>query len=227
MIRDRLTGAGTRQSAVATDARSAEPLSFSPSIPRDTMTVEQFIDDTIAVSDHLRLRFDQQKIYLLGHSWGSFVGIQAAQVAPTLFHAYIGMAQVTDQLQSEKLAYDFMLAEYARLGDTRMVKALERAPVTLEGGTPDGYLKLRDKAMHGIGVGTMHDMHSVITGIFLASLRFPEYTVHEKLDLWRGRFFSRSFGLWEQVLDTDIFEEPELARRILHNDVLARTRAAP
>jgi pimeloyl-ACP methyl ester carboxylesterase len=247
--------------------------SYSPDIPRETMTVEQFVDDTIAVSDHLRRRFRQDKVYLLGHSWGSFIGIRAAAKAPERFHAYIGMAQITDQLQSEKLAYDVMLAEYARRGDRRMVDALQRAPVTLDGGTPRGYLKLRDRAMHRIGVGTTHDMRSVIRGIFLASLRFPEYTAREKLNVWRGRLFSRSFGLWEEVLRTDVaqevprldvpafffhgvhdhtcsyllakryfhvleaprkrfyafgesahsplFEEPQLARRILENDVLA------
>lgn len=39
------------------------------------MTVEQFVDDTIAVTDYLRRRFDQDRICLLGHSWGSLIGI--------------------------------------------------------------------------------------------------------------------------------------------------------
>jgi pimeloyl-ACP methyl ester carboxylesterase len=198
--------------------------SYSPDIPRETMTVEQFVDDTIAVSDHLRRRFGQDKVYLLGHSWGGFIALQAAAKSPERFHAYIGMAQITDQLRSEELAYDFMLAEYARRGDRRMVLALQRAPVTLDGGTPRRYLKLRDRAMHRIGVGTTHDMRSIIRGIFLPSLRFPEYTAREKLNLWRGRLFSRSFGLWEEVLRTDVAQEaPQLARRILDDDVLART----
>jgi pimeloyl-ACP methyl ester carboxylesterase len=72
---------------------------------------------------------------------------------------------------------------------------------------------LRDKAMHRLGVGTTHDIGSVITGIFLASLRCPEYTVREKWDLWRGRLFSRSFRLWEdEVLRADIPRQvPRLA----------------
>jgi pimeloyl-ACP methyl ester carboxylesterase len=97
-----------------------------------------------------------------------------------------------------------MLAEYRRLGDTRMVRELEKAPVTMTGGTPDAYLRLRDKAMHTLGIGTTHDMKSVITGIFLPSWRFPEYTITEKVNLWRGRSFSRSFGLWEQLIRVDL-----------------------
>jgi pimeloyl-ACP methyl ester carboxylesterase len=176
-------------------------LSYRRSIPPETMTVEQFVDDTLAVTDHLCRRFGQDKVYLLGHSWGSLIGIHAAARSPGRFAAYIGMAQMVDQRRSEKLAYDHLLAEYRRRGDRRMVRALEAAPVTLEGGTPRAYVTmLRDKAMHRLGVGTTHDMDSVITGILLPSLRFPEYTLREKWQLWRGRAFSRSFRLWEDVV---------------------------
>ena len=72
-----------------------------------------------------------------------------------------------------------------------MVRKLEAAPVTMDGGTPEAYLKVRDAAMHRLGVGTTHDMKSVITGIFLPSWRFRGYTWGEKGNLWRGRAFSR------------------------------------
>jgi pimeloyl-ACP methyl ester carboxylesterase len=176
-------------------------LSYRRDIPPETMTVEQFVDDTLAMADHLRRRFGQDKVYVLGHSWGSLIAIQAVARSPERFEAYIGMGQITDQLRSEKLAYDHMLASYRQRGDQRMVRALEAAPVTLEGGTPRRYVTmLRDKAMHRLGVGTMHDMDSVITGIFLPSLTFPEYTLREKWHVWRGRAFSRSFRLWEDVV---------------------------
>ncbi len=179
-------------------------LSYGAGIPRQSMTVEQFVADTLAVTDYLRERFHQDKIYLLGHSWGSFIAIQAAARAPERYHAYIGMAQMVHQLESEKLAYEYMLAEYRRRGSVRMVTDLEKAAVTMTEGTPQGYLGVRDKAMHGLGIGTTHDMKSVITGIFLPSWRFPEYTFSEKINLWRGRAFSRSFGLWDRFIRVDL-----------------------
>lgn len=179
-------------------------LSYASDIPPGTMTIEQFVDDTLAVTDYLRERFDQDQIYLLGHSWGSYIAIQAAAQAPERYRAYLGMAQMVHQLESEKTAYDYMLAAYAERGDNDMVRKLEAAPVTVPGGTPDAYLKVRDTAMHQLGIGTTHDMKSVITGIFLASWRFRGYTVSEKVKLWRGRAFSRSFGLWEQFIRIDL-----------------------
>ncbi len=185
------------------DQRGAA-LSYDSDIPRETMSIEQFIDDTVAVTDYLRERFQQDQIYLLGHSWGSFIAVQAAARAPDRYRAYLGMAQAVYQLESEKIAYHYMLDAYTERGDTDMVHKLRAAPVTIRGGTPDAYLKLRDTAMHKLGIGTTHDMKSVITGIFVASWRFRGYTLREKVNLWRGRTFSRSFGLWEQMIRTDL-----------------------
>ena len=185
------------------DQRGAA-LSYDPGIPSDTMTIEQFIDDTLAVTDFLRARFHQDRIYILGHSWGSFIALQAAARSPGSFKAYLGMAQTVHQLESEKVAHDYMLAAYKERGDTRMVRKLEAAPVTMTDGTPEAYLKMRDTAMHRLGVGTTHDMKSVITGIFLPSWRFRGYTMRERVNLWRGRAFSRSFGLWDQFIRIDL-----------------------
>jgi pimeloyl-ACP methyl ester carboxylesterase len=179
-------------------------LSYDPDIPAASMTIEQHGDDTVAVTDYLRDRFGQDTIYVLGHSWGSFIALQAAARAPEKYAAYLGMAQLVHQLESEKISYDDMLVAYRERGDKAMVRRLEAAPVTMSGGTPEEYLKVRDAAMHRMGVGTTHDMDSVFTGIFLRSLRFRGYTLREKVHLWRGRAFCRSFGLWNQLIRIDM-----------------------
>lgn len=184
-------------------------LSYSPNIPPETMTAEQLIADTLTVTRYLLERFGQEKVYLMGHSWGSYLGIQAAAQAPELFHAYIGVGQVSYQLQSEQLAYEYALAYYRQNGDRRMVRKLEVAPPTLTVPLPPAYEALRDAYMHGAGIGTTRDMPSVITGIFLPSWQFREYTLGEKLNLWRGKVASRSreFGLWDTVQATDLSQQ--------------------
>ena len=87
-------------------------ISYSADIPPETMTLEQMISDTLEVTNYLRNRFDKEKIYLMGHSGGTFIGIQAAARAPELYYAYIGVAQMSNQLKSEKLAYDYMLEQF-------------------------------------------------------------------------------------------------------------------
>jgi len=182
-------------------------ISYSDDIPSETLTLEQMISDTLEVTNYLRHRFGKEKIYLMGHSGGSFIGIQAAARAPELYYAYIGQAQMSNQLKSEKLAYDYMLQQFKENGNREMVRKLEAAPVTLKDGTPAAYLGLRDEAMHSLGIGTTHDMDSVITGIFLPSWQSREYTLLEKVNMWRGKSRSGVSVLWSQMVATDLAQQ--------------------
>jgi pimeloyl-ACP methyl ester carboxylesterase len=184
-------------------------LSYYPDIPPETMTADQFVSDTVKVTNYLRERFGKEKIYLMGHSWGSYIGIQAAAQKPELYYAYIGMGQVSYQIQSEQLAYRYALEKYKMNGNLDMVQKLEAAPPTETVPLPAAYEALRDEYMHGVGIGTTRDMKSVITGIFLPSWRFREYSFREKVNLWRGKIFSRSgdFNLWNKIQATDLTQQ--------------------
>ena len=182
-------------------------LSCNPASPRTTITTQQCILDTFSVTHYLQERFGQDRIYLMAHSGGSFIGLQAVSQRPQLYAAYIGMAQMVDQLRSETLAYEFMVAEYTKHHDARMVERLTAAPVSEAHGTPRGYLAIRDKAMHRLGVGTTHDMRSVVTGDFLPSLASPQYSAAEKVGLWRGKLASGASALWDDMLSTDLAEK--------------------
>jgi pimeloyl-ACP methyl ester carboxylesterase len=179
-------------------------LSYKPGIPPETMTPQQFVADTLSVTNYLRNRFGKDKIYLMAHSGGTFFGLQAAAQAPELYRGYIGVAQMVHQLKSERLAYEYMLQRFKQAGNRRMVHHLEAAAVTMTDGTPPGYLALRDRAMHSLGVGTTHDMRSVLTGIFWPSLRSRHYTPDEKIKLWRGKLTSGVSALWDEMLTTDL-----------------------
>jgi pimeloyl-ACP methyl ester carboxylesterase len=180
-------------------------LSYSPKIARETVTLEQLLADTKEVTNYLRQRFGQQKIFLMGHSGGTFIGIQAAARFPELYHAYIAVSQMTKQFLSEKLAQEYMIGEYQKIGDLGMLGKLEGAPIGP--GIPNDYLAIRDKAMHGLGIGTTRDMKSVITGVFLESLKNQEYTLGEKIKLWRGKASSGVHPLWKTMIANDLAKE--------------------
>jgi pimeloyl-ACP methyl ester carboxylesterase len=178
-------------------------LSYSADIPPESVNPEQLVLDTVAVTNYLRRRFNREKIYLMGHSGGTFIGIQAAARAPELYLAYIGVAQMSNQLESERLAYKYMLQRFKDDGNTTMARRLEEAPIGDTVPLPNPYLKVRDVAMHELGVGTTHDMKSIVTGLLLASVLNREYTLGEKLGMWRGKIFSGN-RLWNKQLSTDL-----------------------
>ena len=100
-------------------------ISYSPDFPREQITLDLLVSDTLAVTNYLRERFGQEKIYLMGHSGGSFIGVYAAARAPELYHAYIGTAQMANQLESERLAYEYMLEQFTATGNKKMVRLLQ------------------------------------------------------------------------------------------------------
>lgn len=172
-------------------------LSYNSKIPVETMTTAQMVADTIAVTQYLRQRFRQEKIYLMAHSFGTYIGIQAAARAPELYHAYIGVAQSVNLALSEELAYQWLLDYYA--DDKKNREQLKKAPY----GTA-AYERIRDRVMHEAGIGTTHKMYSVITGIFLAVMRHREYMLKEKFNIWQGKAFSKNTKLNEEFRQANL-----------------------
>lgn len=178
-------------------------LSFDPARAGEAVTVDLLVADAIEVTDYLRRRFGQERIWLMGHSGGTFLGMRVIARAPERFHAYLGVAQMADQRASEREAWAFLVEEFRRRGDSRMVAALEAAPVTATE-VPDAYLAVRDDAMHRAGVGTMRAMGSVAEGLFLASLQNRELTLGEKIGLWRGKASTGVSSMWKEMLSSDL-----------------------
>lgn len=179
-------------------------ISYSGGIDPKTLNSRQLIEDTKTLSRYLCRRFGREKIYLMGHSGGAFIGLQVAAEAPELYHAYIGVAQMVNQRASEKEAYDEMLRTFEKRGDEGMARRLRRAPVPPQGDIPKAYLAVRDKAMHRAGVGTMHGMRSVLTGLFIPSLFFREYSLADKVKLWRAKAKAGLSVISEEILATDL-----------------------
>jgi pimeloyl-ACP methyl ester carboxylesterase len=97
-----------------------------PSInPLSSMTVDQYKSDVIELSEMLRKRFDEEKVYLVGHSWGTIIAVPAVQERPDLFHAYIGTAQMVDVLETDLIIYHMVLEHSRQTGDIQFVKTLE------------------------------------------------------------------------------------------------------
>jgi pimeloyl-ACP methyl ester carboxylesterase len=85
--------------------------------PTSTYTLEGLVGDTIALTDYLRDRFAEEKVYLLGESWGSTLGVLAVQKRPDLFHAYIGSGQMVSQRVTDQIIWRDLLAYADRTGN--------------------------------------------------------------------------------------------------------------
>jgi pimeloyl-ACP methyl ester carboxylesterase len=82
-------------------------MSLNDNIPADTMTIAQFVDDTKKVTEYLKEKFHKDKIFILGHSWGSVLGTLAVKKYPGDYYAFISAGPVIsmDSLERERAAW--------------------------------------------------------------------------------------------------------------------------
>ncbi len=167
--------------------------------PTDTYTLDGVVDDTIAVTNHLRDRFDQDRIYLLGQSWGSTLGVLAVQQQPELYAAFIGVGQMVSQLATDTIFYDDTLDWAQANGDTGLVDDLTSIG-------PPPYDRMLD---YETALSYEHEVypydHSTNAegeGGFSENFIVSEYTLIDQVHLL-GAFMDTFSVLYPQLQDID------------------------
>ena len=150
---------------------------LQPRHPPGVVTTEQLIRDTIAVTDHLRERFGREGSTCWGTPGAASSASRWRRGRRTGTTRTSAWARSPISRRSEVLAYEYAQDRFRKAGDTRSVRKLEAAPVTMDAPLPRAYMKVRDAVMHRLGVGTTRDMRSVVTGVFVPVWRTPGYTV--------------------------------------------------
>jgi pimeloyl-ACP methyl ester carboxylesterase len=175
------------------------------------MTRAQFVDDILDLSSYLAKRFHKGKILLVGHSWGSVIGMLAAAKSPHLFSAYVGIGQMSRMAESERISYEWTLEQSQRARDTSSAKKLTAiGPPPYTGDhwqskfmTERRILGKRGGEYYGSTIGAL--------GIVLKNLVFSrEYTIVDRVNFFRGIFQSVK-ALYQELSLTDLFiEVPEV-----------------
>lgn len=93
-------------------------------VPDESLNLEQYLSDTHELIEMLRARLGVDRIFLLGHSWGSALGLITAQRHPELLHAYIGMGQATSERRSEELGLQYVRRRAREAGNDEALDEL-------------------------------------------------------------------------------------------------------
>ena len=95
-----------------------------PALNPATLTLERVVADTLELTDYLRERFNEGKIYLLGESWGSTLGVLAVQERPELYYAFIGSGQMVSQRETDQRLFQEVLDLAERRGDEQLAATM-------------------------------------------------------------------------------------------------------
>lgn len=145
-----------------------------PDAVRDTLRIPRFVDDVIEVAEHVRARYGQERVILVGHSWGSILGMHAALKRPDLFHAYVGIGQVINTRENERISFEYGMAQARADGNAEALA--EMATIAPYPGdeplTRERIVLARKWAQHYGGLSAYRESSAYF---FRAPLLSPEY----------------------------------------------------
>lgn len=175
--------------------------SCTSEIPDESLHLEQYLADTLELVNLLRQRFHTDKIYLVGHSWGSVLGALTVQRHPELFHAYVGMGQVVNMRRGEEISYRFVLDQAKAEGNEEALEEL----ATIH----PPYSRTEDLMTQRAWLGHYHgDFYKGggFAKIVRAAFFSPEYTLGKKLTLYACAKNSLD-QVWSDLQDLDLMRE--------------------
>jgi len=98
--------------------------SYAALDPTSNVTPQQAVGDTVELTNYLRERFDEDKIYLLGESYGTILGVLTVQQRPDLYHAFIGSGQMVNVTETDRRIYRDLLASAEQTGNAKLSATL-------------------------------------------------------------------------------------------------------
>ena len=184
---------------VATWDQRGAGTSYDELDPTQTVSLEGYVSDTIAVTDYLRDRFAQDKIYLAGQSWGTTLGVMAVQQRPDLYRAFVGTGQMVSQLASDRIFYEDTLAWAETTGNQGLVDQLQAA-----GPPPYSAMFPYETALsHEQDVYPYdHTGNSEGSGQMSENLLVSEYTLIDQVHVI-GAFMDTFAALYPQLQEVD------------------------
>jgi len=96
-----------------------------PAVVEPTIALERMVADGEDMVAWLRSHYGKRKIFVLGHSWGSIMGLEIARRHPDWLHAYIGMGQMIYGRDNERLGYEWALNAAHVDHNTEAIRQLE------------------------------------------------------------------------------------------------------
>jgi pimeloyl-ACP methyl ester carboxylesterase len=159
------------------------------------ISLDQMVQDGIEVTEYVRRQLGKRKVILLGHSWGTLLGVQMVEAGPNLFCAFIGTGQVVNTQRAEALDFAEVLRRARLANDVNAAEELE----TIGAPPYDDVRKLaKERQLESKFAATSEQKFNSID--YVRSLYPPDFTDKDMADRNAG-FFASNYALYGQKMD--------------------------
>ncbi len=199
--------------------------SFSKKIPRESMTISRFVSDTHELTGYLKKRFNKKKIFLIGSSWGSSLGLRVIHRYPGDYHSFVGVGQMVNDKENERLSWEYAYRQAKRYNIAEAIKELEEVGPPVEGFyktdheggrfTAKGLWQQRKWLKRFGGVFHLHSedyktnqrqYKKIMRRITAINIFSKEWTLVDVIRELKGHQFSIE-AMWPEMRSTDFFRE--------------------
>jgi len=188
---------------VTYDQRGAG-LSYSETIPPESMTFEQLELDALRLIKILNERFKKSKIFLVGYSAGTITGINLVKRYPSLFYAYVSVGQVTNLYLNEKISLSYSIQQAKLKKDStalaQLQELIKRYPSRTKNELQDLYLSRKWlRHFHGDFC-----KNTSVEQLYKNMDTFAKEYYNDSL-IAKGQSFTME-AMWNEVMKVDLFE---------------------
>lgn len=148
-----------------------------------SITIARMTQDGIELAELLRKSLQKDRIILVGHSWGSILGVFMVKARPDLFWAFVGTGQVADQQRNYGVAYDALLKKAEDLGEQQAIQDLRSVG-------PPPYSNGRGYAVQRRWSNLFEGADLFISSMFGLALQAPGYSLRDVNDWAEGQSVS-------------------------------------
>ena len=151
-------------------------------VSKDTLTIAQLVEDAKEVVDYLCKEFKKEKIFVIGGSWGSLLGIRLAYAYPEQIAAFVGFGQFVNGEKNEQISYQYTYDAAKAAGDEEAVKKLETVGPPVKGiykGGFDGMMVQRRLMMKYGGYSKSQEKRSYMDSFVKPMILSGEYSLSD------------------------------------------------
>ncbi len=158
-------------------------------VPEETLTIRQLTDDAAELVEWLCGKFEKDRIFVIGGSWGSELGVWLISRYPEKVAALFGFGQVVDIAKNETISYDYTLQCAEEAGDAEAVRKLKEVGPPVKGqykGGFDGMMVQRNLLMKYGGYSKQEGKESYWNAMVVPMLKSREYSLRDLVGLILG-----------------------------------------
>jgi pimeloyl-ACP methyl ester carboxylesterase len=176
---------------------------------KKSVTKENIENDCIELIDYLRKRFAKDKIYFIGHSWGTVIGIDTILKNPEKIAGYIGIGQIVNVIPQEEISYDYTLMRAKEQNKKNDILTLEKIGKPINGLYKNRIKDLytQRKLLLKFG-GSLYGKTSY-SQVYPVLLRFEEYNICDLVNYFSGNTLSLE-NIWNSdFVKINYFEQAQ------------------